>query len=220
MIDLKSKVQGFTLAEGLIVLAIIGVLAAMTIPVLMNKVEKHEEYVGFKKALSTLSDAAARIREDNGGSMAGLATSSSDVAELFKPYLKTIKYCGANDYSCYLGADSTIYTFNGLLSADSSSIKKNYSKIVTADGMVYIFSQIISSDCTDGRYQRSGNFEFCSGTFVDINGLKKPNMVGKDIFVISINKYNITPYRDMQNEIYFFCNKKSKQPSNGDDCGY
>src|SRR5574344_105150 len=128
MIDLKSKVQGFTLAEGLIVLAIIGVLAAMTIPVLMNKVEKHEEYVGFKKALSTISDAAARIREDNGGSMAGITYKG--FAEVFKPYLKTIKYCGANDYSCYLGEDSTIYTFNRIEYIYSSAIKKYCPKIV------------------------------------------------------------------------------------------
>src|SRR5574344_1323627 len=58
--------QGFTLAEVLIVLAIIGVVAAMTIPTLMNKVAKQEYVAGLKKAYSTQMDGWSRLLADEG----------------------------------------------------------------------------------------------------------------------------------------------------------
>ena len=47
--------RGFTLAEVLITLVIIGVIASMTIPTLMNKTNKQEYVSRLKKAYSTLS---------------------------------------------------------------------------------------------------------------------------------------------------------------------
>src|SRR5574344_1750868 len=51
------KKSGFTLAEVLIVLGIIGVVAAMTIPTLMNQTSQAEYRTGFKKIISTLNQA-------------------------------------------------------------------------------------------------------------------------------------------------------------------
>src|SRR5574344_1424097 len=51
------KKSGFTLAEVLIVLGIIGVVAAMTIPTLMNQTGQAEFRTGCKKIISTLNQA-------------------------------------------------------------------------------------------------------------------------------------------------------------------
>ena len=51
------KKFGFTLAEVLITLVIIGVIAAMTIPTLMNNTNQQEFRVGMKKAISALNQA-------------------------------------------------------------------------------------------------------------------------------------------------------------------
>ena len=50
-----TKRFGFTLAEVLITLGIIGVVAAMTIPTLISNTNGAQFKTGFKKALSTLS---------------------------------------------------------------------------------------------------------------------------------------------------------------------
>src|SRR5574344_1540654 len=52
-----TRKSGFTLAEVLIVLGIIGVVAAMTIPTLMNQTGQAEFRTGFKKIISTLNQA-------------------------------------------------------------------------------------------------------------------------------------------------------------------
>ena len=58
--------QGFTLAEVLITLVIIGVITSMTIPTLMNNTNKQEYVSRLKKAYSALSQATNKIIADEG----------------------------------------------------------------------------------------------------------------------------------------------------------
>ena len=52
------KKNGFTLAEVLITLAIIGVVATLTLPALMNNTAEQQAVTAFKKGLNTLTIAA------------------------------------------------------------------------------------------------------------------------------------------------------------------
>lgn len=52
-----NKKSGFTLAEVLVTLMIIGVIASMTIPSLMQSTAKQEFKTAYKKAISSLSQA-------------------------------------------------------------------------------------------------------------------------------------------------------------------
>ena len=47
------KKNGFTLAEVLITLSIIGVVATMTLPALMTNVQEQQARTGIKKAINT-----------------------------------------------------------------------------------------------------------------------------------------------------------------------
>ena len=51
----KAHKQGFTLAEALVTLVIIGVIAALTIPAILVNTEQHEYKSALKKALSALN---------------------------------------------------------------------------------------------------------------------------------------------------------------------
>ena len=58
--------QGFTLAEVLITIGIIGVVAAITIPTLIQNFKKQETSARLKKFYSMMSQALIMSQEDNG----------------------------------------------------------------------------------------------------------------------------------------------------------
>ena len=54
------KKVGFTLSEVLISLAILAIIAAITIPFISQKQKNHEYKTGYKKAISTTNQALHR----------------------------------------------------------------------------------------------------------------------------------------------------------------
>ena len=61
-----SMRNGFTLAEVLITLGIIGIVASMTLPSLVAKHRKKVLHTQFLKAYSDIQNAAKRFETDNG----------------------------------------------------------------------------------------------------------------------------------------------------------
>ncbi len=96
----------FTLAEVLITLGIIGVVAAMTIPTLMKNTQDTELKTAWKKEYSVLSQAFLEIATDNGGDLTGAfdngdgTFASNDRDTLRDKFLEKIKIpaktCNAN----------------------------------------------------------------------------------------------------------------------------
>lgn len=91
---MKNKRRfGFTLAEVLITLGVIGIVAALTIPSLLNKTNDQELKNTFKVTFSEISQAANNMRSDNGGTLDGVFTTGDDfnAIEILKPYFSNIK---------------------------------------------------------------------------------------------------------------------------------
>src|SRR5574344_1961682 len=89
----KLKRTAFTLAEVLIVLAIIGVVAAMTIPTLMNKVAKQEYVTALRKFYSTQMNGWAQLLADEG-------VQKLDDTSLWQNMTRDWWILDANDASC------------------------------------------------------------------------------------------------------------------------
>lgn len=84
--------KAFTLAEVLITLGIIGIVAAMTLPAAINKTKNKELEVAFKKSYSLLNQVTQRvIIEDFGGVVD--ANSSYIIAKNFLKYYKNAELC-------------------------------------------------------------------------------------------------------------------------------
>ena len=76
------KKNGFTLAEVLITLAIIGVVATMTLPALMTNTAEQQAKTGLKKGINTLTEAAQMSQAIDGYGFEGVnASNTSDGAE-------------------------------------------------------------------------------------------------------------------------------------------
>ena len=79
----NTKSKAFTLAEVLITLSIIGVVAALTIPTLIQRTGNEELVSRLQKAYSTLSQATEAIMTEN-GSPKNWVTDIDNIYNLYK----------------------------------------------------------------------------------------------------------------------------------------
>ena len=177
--------RGFTLAEVLITLVIIGVIAAMTIPTLMNNTNKQELVSRLKKAYSTLAQATNKVIAEEGsprGDIGGWATSAEAVYNIYKKYLPNIKDCGLGSGGCFTGTYKRLN--NTSASYDSTSSKYAF---ILADGTeVMISTGSIYLDCNNAE-------KSCASFLVDVNGAKGPNYIGYDAFGFDITENGLAP---------------------------
>ena len=166
-----TKRFGFTLAEVLITLGIIGVVAAMTMPTLMNSTNGAQYKTAYKKALSVLSQAVVLnvALDDYDMSQAtvtdGTATngSSASLYNLFNNRMNVVKTSsGATEDT---GWESGTAQFG-------SKGSGNYTLFFN-DGIVFTFPKN-ESNCTEGN--ASTPEAKCYGV-IDVNGEKNPNKI-------------------------------------------
>jgi len=178
-------IRGFTLAEVLLTLAIIGVVAALTIPAVITKVTKDQYVTGLKKAYNTLKAVEREARQEHGPMenwtwSAGTYGSdpAADFEKYFLPYFDVIKNCSATTEKDCFSAKRTY--LNGSLRTEDLDTNSYY-RIVTSDGMSW-------------AYIKNGNSTplFFQGWFiVDVNGLKGPNRYGRDLFQFQVFPSNL-----------------------------
>ena len=186
--ELKG-LRGFTLAEVLISLVIIGVIAAMTIPTLINNAREQEYISRLKKAYATVSQVTTRIITDEGmprGDIGGWATSAEAVFNMYKKYLSNVKVCGVDTTGCFQGP---YMHYNGAMAPDLDDGRYT---LVMADGAELSMesSSNFSADCSKNIQGTNG---VCQLMLIDINGAKGPNRVGKDAFSFSLKADGLVP---------------------------
>ncbi|MDD3149201.1 MAG: prepilin-type N-terminal cleavage/methylation domain-containing protein [Candidatus Gastranaerophilales bacterium] len=197
---MKKPYTAFTLAETLIVIAIIGIIASIVTPMLFGTTSDAELKAKWKKEYSDLAQATMMIVADNGGSLAGAFTEdvlgSEDLKNAFASKLNIIKDCsgtsafggtgsGSSAEGCWhVGANSWYY-LNGNDTGGGASLPG----LILNNGSLMWF-QVNKSDCSSS----AGDYTRCAHLYIDVNGFKKPNTVGKDIFVASITSNSLIPY--------------------------
>jgi len=197
---LKKGKQGFTLAEVLITLAIIGIVAAMTIPTLIANAQKTQYLTGLKKAYAETTEALKLMANDYGcpdnlecTGLFGNSAISDTFANQFKKYFKLAKDCGstynANDDSTKCFADTYTSHIDGTFSGlNFPQDFIGYYTLTTADG----FSMAISddaSDCNSDSFNAPAGTNMahtCAQMLIDVNGKKGPNTLGRDLFYFLI----------------------------------
>ncbi len=199
----NMKKNAFTLAEVLITLGIIGVVAAMTLPALIQKQQEKEIVTGLKKFYTLMSEAYTRAVDDNGpiefwaiagtidgnDSEEGYTESANKYTDIFTRYLNVIKRCKANESTCY--ANVVYKCLNGSTYIDYSKPAR-VDTVVLADGMTFSM-EAFSKDCTKNVGEGKQLQNVCGSIFVDVNGNKNPNVLGRDMFSFYITKYGIFP---------------------------
>ncbi len=224
------KKAAFTLAEVLITLAIIGIVAAMTIPTLISNYQEKATVSKVKQAFSIISQAYQLAKIENGefgtwgfkGASSydqdddGQNVISADSAENMKifwqklsPYLKVASSCYYDDSSCQFPVDK-IYMLAG---SEKNIDEANYSSLSLANGMTFLGGWIKDPAC------RNSNV-ICGDFGIDVNGLATaPNTLGRDIFYFYIYRDKIVPMGE--NNFPYNCNiEDDGQSNNGYYCTF
>jgi prepilin-type cleavage/methylation N-terminal domain protein len=176
-----TKRFGFTLAEVLITLGIIGVVAAMTMPTLMNSTQGAQYKAAYKKALSALSQAVTlnvALDDYNFADLSGTdGTGNGTLATMLKNRMNVVReettntnviLSNGNAYQATNTAGKTNDTGN--LSIDSGN-----TTLFMNDGIMFTFKSDAKQCSKDDT---TGSTTPCYG-FIDVNGIKAPNKLIK-----------------------------------------
>ena len=183
----RLRVRGykaFTFAEILIILGVIGVIAAMTMPVLVSKIQQHILINKWRKAYNDINRAYTMVqaKED----LSGYYNCTENYC--FQPVINLI----VNEYVTKKskGRVSSVTDRNKIV---------NYKTILGAEmnvnNIMHAGYEINDTLMYFWTYTPNG-----MSVWVDVNGYKKPNVLGKDLLVLNIYKNKITPYGQGETE--------------------
>ncbi|MBR6163416.1 type II secretion system protein [bacterium] len=195
------KKDAFTLAEVLITLVIIGVIAAITVPTLIIKHQKEQTVVRLKKEYSALAQALTTAARDYGSTTSWEIYKGSDTVTIdgveytgsehflnkyVVPYVAIAKNCGnSTEGDCS-------FTYKTLNGTNGSQDATTISKIYLNDGTLVAVATGVNDN------------ESLANFVIDINGQKKPNKVGRDVFFFNYTLKHIDPIRAQNHVGRFF----------------
>lgn len=200
----KYKKRGFTLAEALVTLVIIGVIAALTIPAILVNTEQHEYKSALKKALSSLNQVIElNIALEGFGPIETTPTPTHEdsLFELFRNRMNVISTSDQYDWGntsnyVFFTADGMRYEFpvapsinGGTFSSDNSHCAIPGGKVQNDEGDEYNLPCLIVVDVNG---QRKPNPRKTKGSY------KVPKSTGRskilDVFPIIVTDRNAYPY--------------------------
>ena len=182
--DSNCKNRGFTLAETLITLGIIGVVASLTMPALIQNYKKNVVVTKLKQTYTILKSAEQSAILEYGEvenwfpdyPPASDGNFQYEFAEkYYKPFLKSIPCQNKN----------SILASDGSVALEYYWIRKEF--CLPNGSMIYSYGY-----SSNHRY---GGMKI----FVDINGNQKPNILGRDVFTFFVGNPKMR-----QQDIYYY----------------
>ena len=212
--------SGFTLAEVLLTLGIIGVVAALTIPAVIQNYQAIVLHAQLKKSYSTLQQALERMSVDRGERVKAGDFPVWSFARPYSEYFNTVLYCGNT----------------GCVGQESEDIEGEGMQYVIANYKTYSKSRNVATDTLD-----DGQFMVYDGTLymienpnpqnlpghlfvtVDVNGYKRlPNAWGHDMFTFQIMSDGKVLPMGAESTLYTnldtYCSPDSNHRENGIGC--
>ncbi len=170
------KKVAFTLAEVLITLGIIGVVAAMTIPTLLTNQQKKQTATKLVKAISTLNQLIRLSENENGefSTWEKLNDQEEFINRYIRPYTKVMQTCNPLS-KCGYKSDVQWLQLNNECGDYCMPNYGGRTPFLGMDGIVYTFGYISKNS---GAVINNNN----QIIILDINGKDNPNQFGKDIF--------------------------------------
>ena len=193
----RNDLAAFTMAEVLITLGVIGVVAALTLPSLITNIQNKGFTERLIKLYSAIGQATLSVSQEFGEEPKNWtftnyltdkdgSASNLKIVSLYQKYLKAVIVCGY--FECVL--DNKEYSFlNG--ASDPRPFYSAYllyhavNLIKLADGSTI---GILFDENSHAIYWPLVHKGYKILYIVDVNGDKKPNRIGRDIFFLVLDK--------------------------------
>ncbi len=176
---MKNYKKGFTLAEVLITLGILGVIVAITLPIMVSNYKKKQTVTVLKSTYSILSQVVLRSVLENGDSKYWNTKLSSKA--YYETYLKKyLVFINSEVNNTNISKLVTYKALNGRFVDDSmkEEITSSYFGVLANGAFVFVSAE---SNATPT-------------IMVDVNGLKNPNKIGIDLFHFIIKDNLVLPW--------------------------
>ena len=229
--------KGFTMAEVLLTLVIIGVVAVLVMPSLIQRYQEKITITKVKKAYSLLNQAYQMAVIDHGtydqwgfldpsydeeGNVTDeFKNSYASVWDVLEPYLKVVSRCNFKKDKCpdMFGEKYEIYTLSNQLKASvSNSVEAG---LLLSDGILLTGGSTGSKDCNADWGNSNILKSVCADFSVKIGPKKSAYRIGQNAFYFYITKNGIYPIgtpEDTHLPFASYCNMNSNKSSNGYAC--
>lgn len=224
---MKLKINShsaFTLAEVLITLGIIGVVAALTIPVIISRNQSKSLEAGLKKGASVISQALLSYENDNGEPIkSDISVAGQQLGDKIIKYFKVVTDCGYS-YSSDSNLKGCVPFVQGDSADKSSTLYKTLNGSKVIDLTFFDDRQFILAD--GSMIFLENNVRERTYISIDVNGyIKGPNRLGQDLFMFQLDTNGrLIPMgaegTDYYSENDEYCSKTSTNEMNGAGCTY
>ncbi len=174
----RIRFNGFTLAEALLTLGIVGLISALTIPTLISNYKNRVFLSQTQKIYNEISNAVVQYKADNrvdslDYSFNASSASNDDLKNFLVQYFSVVKVCGDSGEGCL--ADNYKNRAGNITFSKSSAVSSNIRACAQLkSGAALCFLGCFNSACA---------FSF------DLNGTSGPNIGGIDLFGLRLDYY-------------------------------
>ena len=185
---------GFTLAEVLITIGIIGVVASLTMPSLNQKLSDQKNMATLKKTYSVLQQATNLVISEHEapeywGMVDNNDTVVTQIYNYYRPYFNMMREC-QNSEGCW--AYPTKY-LSGSVYWSAHDTDWCQFAFTLPDG-VNVLMDIYPGDQMQSNFGMDSSVTYdCLVFWVDINADKLPNQIGRDIFAFLVTHKGLQP---------------------------
>jgi type II secretory pathway pseudopilin PulG len=211
------NLKAFTLAEVLIALDNIGIIAAITVPTLLQKYQDQALKSALKKNYSVLKSALDKYQVDNGERLLATDINARSLKKILIKYFNVMTDCGMGAYDA-----KTSCIPNGVTNPElSSNVYKTYNGQSNINLVYFDDGQFVLNDGSLILIENPGSRIYIS---VDVNGYeKKPNRLGKDLFMFQLmSNGDLLPMGTKGTDYYSatddYCSNTSTSNMNGVSC--